>query len=121
MTSLFSLAGRRALITGSSQGIGFALARGLSTAGAELVLNGRDAAKLAAAAETLRAEGATVRELSFDATDHEAARAAAPGWDIYALEADWRAYWARSGRPRLRSADKAFLGFVTARMGPGDR
>ncbi|MEM8958528.1 MAG: SDR family oxidoreductase [Pseudomonadota bacterium] len=81
MTSLFSLAGRRALITGSSQGIGFALARGLSAAGAELVLNGRDAAKLAAAAETLRAEGATVRELSFDATDHEAARAAVDGFE----------------------------------------
>ncbi len=50
---------------------------------------------------------------------HDAARAAAPGWDIYALEADWRAYWAASGRPRLRSADRAFLGYVRARMGQG--
>ena len=40
------------------------------------------------------------------------ARALAPGADVYALEADWRAYWARSGRPRLRSPDRAFLGFV---------
>ena len=46
----------------------------------------------------------------------EAARALAPGWDVYALEAEWRAYWAGAGRPRLRSADKAFLGFVKARM-----
>jgi plasmid replication initiation protein len=46
----------------------------------------------------------------------EAARSLAPGWDVYALEADWRAYWAGSGRPRLRSADRAFLGFVKARM-----
>jgi hypothetical protein len=46
----------------------------------------------------------------------ETARALAPGWDVYALEAEWRAYWAGSGRPRLRSADKAFLGFVRARM-----
>ena len=38
-----------------------------------------------------------------------------PGWDIYALEADWRAFWAASGHPRLRSADAAFLGFVRAR------
>lgn len=42
----------------------------------------------------------------------ERARALAPGMDVYALEADWRAFWARSGKPRLRSADAAFLGFV---------
>ncbi|MCY4180410.1 MAG: SDR family NAD(P)-dependent oxidoreductase, partial [Litoreibacter sp.] len=42
MSDLFSLQGRRALITGSSQGIGFALAKGLAEAGAEVVLNGRD-------------------------------------------------------------------------------
>ena len=47
----------------------------------------------------------------------EAARALAPGWDVYALEAEWRGFWARSGRPRLRSADKAFLGFVKTRIG----
>ena len=51
---------------------------------------------------------------------HDAARTAAPGWDIYALEADWRAYWAASGRPRLRSADRAYLGYVRARMGQGE-
>jgi plasmid replication initiation protein len=47
----------------------------------------------------------------------EAGRALAPGWDIYALEADWRGYWVASGRPRLRSAERAFLGYVRARMG----
>lgn len=46
----------------------------------------------------------------------EAARALAPGWDVHALEAEWRAFWARSGRPRLRSADAAFLGFVRAKV-----
>ncbi len=46
----------------------------------------------------------------------EEARALAPGWDIYALEADWRGYWVRSGRPRLRSAEKAFLGYVRSRV-----
>ncbi|MCF3641790.1 SDR family oxidoreductase [Rhizobium sp. TRM95111] len=70
--ALFDLTGRRALVTGSSQGIGFALARGLAEAGAEIVLNGRDAAKLAAAARTI--PGA--RQLSFDATDHAAVRTA---------------------------------------------
>ncbi|MCL6282473.1 SDR family oxidoreductase [Ruegeria sp. 2012CJ41-6] len=81
MTNLFSLSGRRALITGSSQGIGYALARGLAAAGGEIVLNGRDTAKLSAAAENLRAEGATVTELAFDATDHDGVRAAVDGYE----------------------------------------
>ncbi|MCC5968282.1 MAG: replication initiator protein A [Natronohydrobacter sp.] len=42
------------------------------------------------------------------------ARALLPGADIYAIEAEWRAYWARSGRPRLRAPDRAFLGFVAS-------
>lgn len=45
------------------------------------------------------------------------ARALLPGADVYELEADWRAFWAASGRPRLRSADGAFLGFVRKRAG----
>lgn len=69
---LFDLTGRRALITGSSQGIGFALAQGLAEAGADVVLNGRDKEKLAAAAA--RIPGAET--LAFDATDHDAVRAA---------------------------------------------
>ncbi|MEM7756400.1 MAG: SDR family oxidoreductase [Planctomycetota bacterium] len=72
--SLFSLVGTRALITGSSQGIGFALAKGLADAGAEIVLNGRDTTKLAAAATALRSADGTVHELPFDVTDHTAAR-----------------------------------------------
>ncbi|TDE34240.1 replication initiator protein A [Antarcticimicrobium sediminis] len=47
----------------------------------------------------------------------EAARALMPGRDVYALEADWRAVWARSGAPRLRSPDGAFLGWVKKRAG----
>lgn len=66
---LFDLAGRTALITGSSQGIGLALARGLGMAGAGIVLNGRDEARLAAAAATLRAEGLRVATAAFDVTD----------------------------------------------------
>ncbi|WP_372573430.1 SDR family oxidoreductase [Ruegeria jejuensis] len=81
MTTLFSLSGKRALITGSSQGIGYALARGMAAAGAEIVLNGRDTSKLSAAAEALRAEGANVTELAFDATDHDGVRAAVDGFE----------------------------------------
>lgn len=71
--ALFDLRGRRALITGSSQGIGLALAKGLSAAGAEVVLNGRDPQKLEAAASQLPGGAATI---AFDVTDHEAARTA---------------------------------------------
>jgi plasmid replication initiation protein len=49
----------------------------------------------------------------------EAARALAPGLDVYALEAEWRAYWVDTGRPRLRSPEAAFLGFVKRRAGQG--
>ncbi len=66
---LFDLTGRRALITGSSQGIGLALAGGLAAAGAEVVLNGRDAAKLDAAVSGLRAAGAKASGSAFDVTD----------------------------------------------------
>ena len=44
----------------------------------------------------------------------EAARALIPGRDVYALEADWRRWWAESGRPRLGNPDAAFLGWVRA-------
>ncbi len=75
-TKMFDLSGRRALITGSSQGIGLALAQGLAEAGAMVVLNGRDAGKLAAAAASLEAAGIKASQLAFDATDHAAVRAA---------------------------------------------
>jgi plasmid replication initiation protein len=45
----------------------------------------------------------------------ETARAMMPGWDIYALEADWRAVWHLSGRPALRSPDAAFIGWLKKR------
>ena len=48
--------------------------------------------------------------LSPEALDR--ARDMRPGADVYALEAEWRSFWASSGYPRLRSADRAFLGFV---------
>lgn len=79
--SLFDLTAKRALITGSSQGIGMALARGLAAAGAEIVMNGRNATKLTAAADLLRGEGFTIHELAFDVTDHNAVRAAVDGFE----------------------------------------
>ena len=72
----FSLEGRRALITGSGQGIGLAVAQALAEAGASIILNGRGAAKLNAAAAALRDKGAAVDTAVFDVTDHAAVAAA---------------------------------------------
>ena len=68
-TELFNLKGKRALITGSSQGIGYALALGLSQAGATIILNGRNKEKLEKAAKTINITG-ELHQLCFDATDH---------------------------------------------------
>ena len=75
-TNVFRLDGRLALVTGSSSGIGFALARGLGEAGASLVLNGRNNSKLEQAASVLRSEGLTVHTSVFDASSAEAVRLA---------------------------------------------
>jgi gluconate 5-dehydrogenase len=72
---LFDLSGRRALITGSSQGIGLALAGGMMAAGAEIILNGRDHGKLDNAVKSLMGRG-KVRVLPFDVTDHAAVKEA---------------------------------------------
>ncbi|MDQ2088898.1 SDR family oxidoreductase [Marimonas arenosa] len=78
----FGLSGRVALITGSSKGIGYALAEGLAAAGARVVLNARSLGALNAAAEALRATGAKVDVLPFDVTDAEAVRTAVDGYEV---------------------------------------
>ena len=65
---LFDLTGQTALVTGSSMGIGFALARGLAEAGARVILNARNPEKLEEAAKTLADEGFTIDTLCFDVT-----------------------------------------------------
>ncbi len=72
---LFGLAGKRALITGSSKGIGFALGRGLGHAGAKVVLNGRSADTLEAACAALASQGITATFQTFDVTSPDAVRA----------------------------------------------
>lgn len=74
---IFDLTGRRALVTGASQGIGLALAQGLAEAGAQVVINGRDRSRAEAAAAGI--PGAEV--LVFDVTDHDAVRAAVDGYE----------------------------------------
>ncbi|MEY4748748.1 MAG: hypothetical protein RIQ60_962 [Pseudomonadota bacterium] len=72
---LFDLSGRTALITGSSKGIGYAIAGALASAGARVVLNARDTAKLAAARDALAAGGFEVHTAAFDVTDAAAVQA----------------------------------------------
>jgi len=74
--STFRLDGRLALVTGSSAGIGLALARGLAQAGAAVVLNGRDAERLERAHAALRGEGLAVHAQAFDVCDAPAVEAA---------------------------------------------
>ncbi|MER9454483.1 SDR family oxidoreductase [Mesorhizobium sp. M0478] len=81
--SLFELNGRLALITGSGQGIGLALARGLAEHGASVVLNGRDAGKVAGAVAGLRDAGFKAHPSTFDVTDFRAVDA-----DVARVEAE---------------------------------
>jgi gluconate 5-dehydrogenase len=74
-TQLFDLTGQTALVTGSSRGLGRAMAEGLAAAGAAIVLNGADPTRLATAAADMRAKGFTVHEASFDITDEAAVKA----------------------------------------------
>lgn len=72
----FDLTGQHAFVTGSSAGLGLAAAQALARAGAHVWLNGRDAAKVAAAVSSIRAEGGAASALAFDVTDEHAAEAA---------------------------------------------
>jgi gluconate 5-dehydrogenase len=68
MSQLFDLSGKLALITGSSQGIGLALAEGLAAHGARIVVNGRDAAKVDKAVALLIDKGYAAFGAAFDVT-----------------------------------------------------
>lgn len=84
-TPSFSLAGRRALVTGAGRGIGFALAAALSGAGAEVTLWARGADTVEAAAQRLRDAGRRAQAQAVDVTDRaavQAALAALPAFDI---------------------------------------
>jgi gluconate 5-dehydrogenase len=69
--SMFNLAGKRALITGSSRGIGFAIAGALAGAGADVILNSRDPETLGKATADLADSGARARAVAFDVTNAE--------------------------------------------------
>jgi gluconate 5-dehydrogenase len=67
--SLFDLSGRNALVTGSTSGLGKAIAGGLARAGATLIINGRNAERLEKTVAELRGAGLKAHGVGFDVTD----------------------------------------------------
>jgi gluconate 5-dehydrogenase len=74
--NLFDLAGRVALVTGAHRGLGLAISRGLAAAGAQVIVNGRNADALDAAVSGLTGEGYAAHAALFDVTDAGAVREA---------------------------------------------
>lgn len=68
----FSLAGRVVLVTGAARGLGFEIARAVASAGALVVINGRDSGRAQAAADRIKAEGSTASTAVFDIADDQA-------------------------------------------------
>lgn len=88
MTQLFDLSGRTALVTGSARGIGFALAEGLATAGATVILNGTRSDTVADAAGRLESKGFKALGRAFDVTDEHAVADAFAQWDKDGVQVD---------------------------------
>jgi gluconate 5-dehydrogenase len=86
--SLFDLTGRTALITGSTRGIGLALARGLAESGATVVVNSRQQAAVDAAVTQLKALGLSVRGAAFDVADEASVKQAFEAFDRDGLAID---------------------------------
>ena len=113
MAMQIDLSGKTALVTGSSQGIGLAIAKGLADAGAQVILTGRDAGKLERAAAEIGAAAAVAADITTDDGTNELI-AAAPHVDVLinnlgvfearpALEIaddEWRRYFETNGLPR---------------------
>ena len=78
LSELFSLAGRVAVVTGGSSGIGQGMAAALARAGAQVVLIARDAQRLADSVASLRAQGCRAAWVSADLGDRAAVETAAP-------------------------------------------
>jgi gluconate 5-dehydrogenase len=85
---LFDLSGRTALVTGSSRGLGRAIAEGLAKAGARLIVNGVDPARVQAAVANMRGAGYAAEGSAFDVTNEEAIVEAFRRFDAEGIEID---------------------------------
>ena len=88
VSHLFDISGKTALVTGSSDGLGLAMARGLAAAGARIVLNGRDEKKLAQAAKSFADAGHKVKARAFDVADEKTVLAAFEHFDAEGVVID---------------------------------
>ena len=68
-TDLFSLNGKKALVTGASRGIGRAIAEGLAVAGADVAISGRDAEALKNCADAISDIGRKAPAICMDVSD----------------------------------------------------
>ena len=69
---MFSLAGKIALVSGASRGLGWAIAQAFAKSGATVLLNGRDESTLRPRRDQLVAAGLKAETAAFDVTDHKA-------------------------------------------------
>jgi gluconate 5-dehydrogenase len=86
--ALFDLTGRTALVTGSSRGLGRAMAEGLAAAGARVIINGTDASRVDVAVRELVAAGHAAEGSAFDVTDEAAVTQAFAAFDRRGLAID---------------------------------
>ena len=86
--SLFDLSGRTALVTGSSRGLGRAIAEGMAKAGARLIVNGTDPARIETAVAEFRSAGHLAEGVAFDVTDETAVVRAFEGLDAKGIAID---------------------------------
>src|SRR5690242_16322573 len=86
--ALFDLSGRTALVTGSSRGLGRAIAEGLAKAGARLIMNGVDPARVEAAVAEMRAAGFAAEGAAFDVTDEAGIVEAFARFDTAGIDID---------------------------------
>ena len=86
--SLFDLSGRTALVTGSSRGLGRAIAEGMAKAGARLIVNGTDPARVETAVAEFRSAGHLAEGVAFDVTDEAAVVRAFEGLDAKGIAID---------------------------------
>jgi gluconate 5-dehydrogenase len=86
--ALFDLSGRTALVTGSSRGLGRAIAEGLAKAGARLIVNGVDPARVEATVADMRAAGYAAEGSAFDVTNEAAVVEAFARFDAAGIEID---------------------------------
>ncbi|KQO75058.1 SDR family oxidoreductase [Rhizobium sp. Leaf262] len=86
--TIFSLQGRTALVTGSSRGLGRAMAEGLAVAGARIIINGTDPSRVDETVAEFRAAGHQADAAAFDVTSEEAIKNAFAALDTAGIEVD---------------------------------